>query len=47
MTIADLIKMAEKAGNQPERVSSDKREAFNYMDVQSQHYRDQVKKYAK
>ncbi len=44
MTLDELFKIAQKGGNEPERVSSDKREAFLYMDVLSSDYRNRVAK---
>ena len=42
MRLEELFKIAEKGGNSPERVSSDKREAFVYMDVTTSEYRKQA-----
>ncbi len=47
MTLKDLILRAEKAGNEPEGSIPDRREAFVYMDVTSQHYREEIAKHAK
>jgi hypothetical protein len=47
MRLAELFKIAEKGGNSPERVSSDKREAFVYMDVTSCEYRKQAAKHSR
>lgn len=42
MTLSELFEIAQRGGNAPERVSSDKREAYVYMDVMSAEYRKQV-----
>lgn len=42
MSLKELFEIAEKGGNTPEGVSSDKSEAFVYMDVTSKEYRQQV-----
>lgn len=47
MRLEELFKIAEKGGNAPERVSSDKREAFIYMDVMSSEYRKQAAKHSR
>ncbi|EMH2803452.1 hypothetical protein RJV28_006360 [Pseudomonas aeruginosa] len=44
MSLEELFKTAQQAGNAPERVSSDKRDAFVYMDVTSSEYRKQAAK---
>ncbi|WP_326430334.1 hypothetical protein VQ574_21665 (plasmid) [Stutzerimonas frequens] len=44
MTLKMLFELAQQGGNAPERVCSDKREAFVYMDVTSSEYRKQVAK---
>lgn len=45
MTLEQLFKIAQQAGDEPERrACSDKREAFVYMDVTSAEYRKQVAK---
>lgn len=44
MSLEELFKTAQQAGNAPERVSSDKRDAFVYMDVTSSEYRKQATK---
>lgn len=44
MTLKDLIELAEKGGNEPEGSIPDRREVFVYMDVTSQHYREEIAK---
>lgn len=42
MRLQELFKIAQQAGNAPEGVVPDKREAFVYMDVTSSEYRKQA-----
>lgn len=44
MRLEELFKIAHQADNTPERVSSDKRDAYLYMDVTSSEYRKQAAK---
>lgn len=45
MTLEQLFKIAQQAGNEAERRACyDKRDAFVYMDVTSDEYRKQVAK---
>ena len=45
MTLEELFRIAQKAGNDPERSAcSDKREALAYMDPHSAEYRKQASK---
>lgn len=44
MRLEELFDIAQRGGNSPEQVSSDKREAFLYMDVTSAEYRLQSAK---
>ncbi|HCF1395583.1 TPA: hypothetical protein ACVGNO_000640 [Pseudomonas aeruginosa] len=44
MSLEELFKIAQKIDNAQERVASDKREAFVYMDVTSSEYRKQAAK---
>jgi len=44
MRLQELFKIAQQAGNAPEGVVPDKREAFVYMDVTSSAYRKQAAK---
>lgn len=45
MTLKDLIERAEKGGCEPVFGVPDKRETFSYMDVTSQHYREEAAKH--
>lgn len=47
MRLRELFKIAQQAGNAPEGVVPDKREAFVYMDVTSSEYRKQAAKLAR
>ncbi|WP_162997717.1 hypothetical protein [Pseudomonas sp. LTJR-52] len=47
MTLNELFHIAQQGGNSPERVSSDKREAFVYMDVTSAEYRKKAAKFSR
>ncbi|EMB2824059.1 hypothetical protein [Pseudomonas aeruginosa] len=44
MRLQELFKIAQQAGNAPEGVVPDKREALTYMDVMSSEYRKQAAK---
>ncbi|MCO3300589.1 hypothetical protein FA547_17235 [Pseudomonas aeruginosa] len=44
MSLEELFKIAQQIDNAQERVASDKREAFVYMDVTSSEYRKQAAK---
>ncbi|MGP0171270.1 hypothetical protein ACSVIJ_05230 [Pseudomonas sp. NCHU5208] len=47
MCLHELFKLAQQAGNAPEGVVPDKREALVYMDVTSSEYRKQAAKLAR
>ncbi|HBO3027818.1 hypothetical protein [Pseudomonas aeruginosa] len=44
MSLEELFKIAQQIDKTPERVASDRREAFVYMDVTSSEYRKQAAK---
>lgn len=47
MRLQELFKIAQQAGNAPEGVVPDKRDAFVYMDVTSSEYRKQAAKFTR